>query len=109
MYACTGTPSPALMKQICGWLMTEPLLKAASKVANVQVDQGLCLSDLVVELGELITEISMPVSVKIQLTIELGELENRLSKSMSEGAERVQRYALASAFLLARDQIVGEQ
>lgn len=107
VYARTGNPSPATVNSVRDWLLTETIEEAAGKIEFLQRDQGLSLTDLVVEVGKQLVDISMPAPVKIKLTIQLAEIEHRLSKSSSELAERVHRFALVGAFVLARDGIVN--
>lgn len=107
VYACTGNASPTTVNTVRDWLLTETIEEAAGKIEHLQRDQGLSLADLVVEVGKQLVDISMPAPVKIKLTIQLAEIEHRLSKASSELAERVHRFAFVGAFMLARDGIVN--
>ena len=98
VYRCTGSPIPSDMSKILDWLLTSDFTTAMNSILKLKDDKGLALSDLIIELYWLISEIDFPVIVRVFLTDKLSAIEYNLSSSCSE---KIQLASLVGSFKIA--------
>jgi replication factor C subunit 3/5 len=106
VYLTTGAPLPRDVEAVVGWLLNEDFNVAFDRIAQLQVDKGVALVDIVRELHPWLFNIESlgPPGVRITLVEKLADIEHRLSAGTSE---RLQLGSLVAAFALARDEIVA--
>jgi replication factor C subunit 3/5 len=98
VYRCTGSPLPSDMAKILDWLLTSDFTSAMNSIQKLKTDKGLALSDLIIELYWLMSEIDIPVIVRVFLIDKLAEIEYNLSNSCSE---KIQVASLVGSFKIA--------
>jgi replication factor C subunit 3/5 len=101
IYDCTGMPSMRVCEALLHCLVSTPTFSdAVREFARVQIQHGLALADLVVELGIFALYLPLGDTVRCQLLIDLGDLQYRLSGSGANDV--IQRAALVAVFFKAR-------
>eukprot|EP00020_Sapocribrum_chincoteaguense_P010629 CAMPEP_0170732126 /NCGR_PEP_ID=MMETSP0437-20130122/1395_1 /TAXON_ID=0 /ORGANISM="Sexangularia sp." /LENGTH=467 /DNA_ID=CAMNT_0011070361 /DNA_START=110 /DNA_END=1515 /DNA_ORIENTATION=- len=99
VYHCTGHPLPREIREITGWLVTEPFDRAVSLLDDLRVRRGLALVDIVAEVHALLLTLNVGQQALTHLLRGLADLEDRLSRGTNDA---VQLHSLVGLFTLAR-------
>jgi len=105
VYKVTGRPRKRDIDQMLKWLMELELRECVKLVTKLMVDNGVALSDIITDLHDLVTLIEYPTTVKCQLLIGLGDIENRLNQGANE---RIQLGALCALFARAKEETIKD-
>ncbi|EDW76049.1 uncharacterized protein Dwil_GK15259 [Drosophila willistoni] len=107
VYMCVGYPLKQDTEQILNALLSGESFKAAFKtIEDAKSRRGLALEDILTELHLFVMRLELPMSVMNKLIIKLAQIEERLSKGCTEGAQIA---ALVSAFFICRDMVSLER
>lgn len=103
VYTCVGHPTPADIKTILHWLMSEESFQECyNKVQQLKIEKGLALEDILREVHLFVMRIELPPRVMSCLLIKMANIEKSLAAGCSE---RPQVSAFVAAFHIARSMV----
>ncbi|KAB7507059.1 Replication factor C subunit 5 [Armadillidium nasatum] len=103
VYNCVGHPLRSDIKNILNWMLNENIATSFKNISKLKTLKGLALQDVITEIHTLVHRIDFPMSVRIDLVIELAEIEHRL---LAGSSEKLQLSGLIAAFSKAQRNVV---
>ncbi|RXG61700.1 Replication factor C subunit 5 [Armadillidium vulgare] len=100
VYNCVGHPLRSDIKNILNWMLNENIATSFKNISKLKTLKGLALQDVITEIHTLV---DFPMSVRIDLVIELAEIEHRL---LAGSSEKLQLSGLIAAFSKAQRNVV---
>ncbi|MCL4129406.1 UNVERIFIED_CONTAM: hypothetical protein GTU68_030745 [Idotea baltica] len=102
VYNCVGHPLRSDIKNILNWLLNENIETSYKKISELKTFKGLALQDIISEIHPIVHRIDFPSSVRVDLIIQLSELEQKL---LSGSSEKIQLSGLIAAFSKAQRNV----
>ncbi|RXG59986.1 Replication factor C subunit 5 [Armadillidium vulgare] len=102
VYNCVGHPLRSDIKNILNWMLNENITTSFKNISKLKTLKGLALQDVITEIHTLVHRIDFPMSVRIDLVIELAEIEHRL---LAGSSEKLQLSGLIAAFSKAQRNV----
>eukprot|EP01062_Namystynia_karyoxenos_P002782 TRINITY_DN10984_c0_g1_i1.p2 TRINITY_DN10984_c0_g1~~TRINITY_DN10984_c0_g1_i1.p2 ORF type:complete len:403 (+),score=136.01 TRINITY_DN10984_c0_g1_i1:93-1211(+) len=99
VYEATGSPSPAVIREVVEALVNRPVTDASQELARIMTEKGVALSDIVREVHPWLVKMDVPLDVKCWALEQLAELEYQLAFSCDD---RLQSGGLVGVMQLVR-------
>jgi len=104
VYQCTGSPMPADVEAVLGWLLKEDFKRAFANTWQLMTDKGLALQDILSSLSQYVALLmTKDLMAKARLMASLADVEHRLSVGTSD---KMQLAGLVGIFVQTRAGLV---
>eukprot|EP01065_Artemidia_motanka_P029672 TRINITY_DN35761_c0_g1_i1.p1 TRINITY_DN35761_c0_g1~~TRINITY_DN35761_c0_g1_i1.p1 ORF type:complete len:371 (+),score=119.92 TRINITY_DN35761_c0_g1_i1:52-1113(+) len=87
VYAATGSPSPAAIREILELLVNRPVREAAEGLRALTADRGIALTDVVRDLAPWIIKMDLAADVQCWAIDRLAEIEYQLAFSCEDAVQ----------------------